>query len=458
MLATAAALATAAPLLVIYALAAAANTTITLTRPLQASLLPLLAETPAELTAANVVGGSIENASILVGPALAGLSLGVTGPALVFAASAAVVLVAAVLVALASAPEARQGGVRRRAGRAASPLADTAEGLRVLARRGRPRTVVALLGSAALVWGALDLFIVVLALRVLNLGQSSVGYLNAAFGAGGLVGAALTVALIGRPRLAFPLAARTLLFGLPLAQLPKATMTSAVVAAALLLAVSRAGRSVMDVAGRTLLQRVAPHALLTRVFGVLEGLNMGSLAVGSVIASGAVALLGPDGAFLVAGLVLPAALLVTSPALRQMDAAAEIHLAEVAILRSIPIFAPLSALALERLAASLAPMRAPSGMTIIREGETGDRYYVVASGRVEVLVGGRPVRQLSKGEGFGEIALLREVPRTATVRAIEDVELLSLGRDPFLEAVTGHPQSTAAAEAVISQRLSTGGS
>jgi MFS family permease len=458
MLATAAALATAAPLLVIYALAAAANTTITLTRPLQASLLPLLAETPAELTAANVVGGSIENASILVGPALAGLSLGVTGPALVFVASAAVALVAAVLVSLGSAPEARHGVVRRPAGRAASPLADTAEGLRVLARRGRPRTVVALLGSAALVWGALDVFIVVLALRVLNLGQSSVGYLNAAFGAGGLVGAALTVALIGRPRLAFPFAAGTLLFGLPLALLPIATMTSAVVAAALLLAVSGAGRTVMDVAGRTLLQRVAPHALLTRVFGVLEGLNMGSLAVGSVIASGAVALLGPDGAFLVAGLVLPAALLVTSPALRQMDAAAEVHLAEVAILRSIPIFAPLSALALERLAASLVPMRAPSGTIVIREGETGDRYYVLASGRVEVLVGGRPVRQLSKGEGFGEIALLREVPRTATVRAIEDVEILTLGRDPFLEAVTGHPQSTAAAEAVISQRLSTRGS
>jgi MFS family permease len=458
MLATAAALATAAPLLVIYALAAAANTTITLTRPLQASLLPLLAETPAELTAANVVGGSIENASILVGPALAGLSLGVTGPALVFAASAAVALVASVLVALASAPDARQGGVRRPAGRAASPLADTAEGLRVLARGGRPRTVVALLGSAALVWGALDLFIVVLALRVLNLGQSSVGYLNAAFGAGGLVGAALTVALIGRPRLAFPFAAGTLLFGLPLALLPMATMTSAVVAAALLLAVSGAGRSVMDVAGRTLLQRVAPHALLTRVFGVLEGLNMGSLAVGSVIASGAVALLGPDGAFLVAGLVLPAALVFTSPALRQMDAAAEIHLAEVAILRSIPIFAPLSALALERLAASLVPIQAPSGSIVIREGDTGDRYFVVAGGRVEVLVGGQSVRQLSKGEGFGEIALLREVPRTATVRAIEDVELLTLGRDPFLEAVTGHPQSTAAAEAVISQRLSTRGS
>lgn len=457
MLATAAALATAAPLLVIYAFAAAANTTITLTRPLQASLLPLLAETPAELTAANVVGGSIENVSILVGPALAGLMLGVTGPSLVFAASAAVALAAAVLVVLASAGDVRRVPVRRAAGHVASALADTAEGFRTLAHRGRTRTLVTLLGSAALVWGALDLFIVVLALRVLNLGEPSVGYLNAAFGAGGVVGAALTVALIGRPRLAFPFAAGALLFGLPLALLPVATMTSAAIAAALLLALSGAGRSVMDVAGRTLLQRIAPHALLTRVFGVLEGLNMGSLAVGSVIGSLAVALLGPNGAFLVAGVALPAALLVSGAALREMDGAAEVHLVELDLLRSIPIFAPLSALALERLAASLVPERAPSGSTIITEGAMGDRYYVIASGRVEVLVGGHPVRQLSNGEGFGEIALLRAVPRTATVRAIDDVELFHLSRSVFLEAVTGHPQSIAAAEGVVSQRLSTAG-
>jgi signal-transduction protein with cAMP-binding, CBS, and nucleotidyltransferase domain len=185
---------------------------------------------------------------------------------------------------------------------------------------------------------------------------------------------------------------------------------------------------------------------------------MGSLAVGSVIASGAVALLGPDGAFLVAGLVLPAALLVTGPALREMDAAAEVHVTELEILRGIPIFAPLSALTLERLAASLVPVGASSGSTINNEGETGDRYYVVASGRVEVLIGGRPIRQLSKGEGFGEIALLRDVPRTATVRAIENVELLTLDRALFLEAVTGHPQSYSAAETVMSQRLSTAGS
>jgi CRP-like cAMP-binding protein len=130
---------------------------------------------------------------------------------------------------------------------------------------------------------------------------------------------------------------------------------------------------------------------------------------------------------------------------------------ELDLLRSIPIFAPLSALALERLAASLVPERAPSGSTIITEGDIGDRYYVIASGRVEVLVGGHPVRPLSKGEGFGEIALLRAVPRTATVRAIDDVELLHLSRSVFLEAVTGHPQSIAAAEAVVSQHLSTAG-
>lgn len=452
MLATAAVLTAGAPLFVIYGLAAAANTTITLTRPLQSSLLPLLADTPAELTAANVVGGSVENVSILLGPALAGVSLALAGPALVFAASAGVALIAAGLVATASRMIGKQRGVRRRAAGNRSPLADTMEGLRVIVRPGRLRTLVGLIGAASLVTGALDVFVVVLALHILHLGDSAVGYLNAAYGAGGVLGAMLTVALIGRPRLALPFAAGLIVLGLPISALPAATVS--VVAAALLLAIAGGGRSVLDVAGKNLLQRLAPHALLTRVFGVLEGLNMAAIAAGSVLASLAVALIGPDGAFVLVGLLLPAAVLLSRPAMREMDAASQVHLVELEILRSIPMFAPLSALTLERLAASLVPAHASTGSEIVREGEPGDTYFVIAAGRVEVLVGGQLVRQLGEGQGFGEIALLRNVPRTATVRALEDMELLTLGQDVFLEAVTGHRQSQALADAVIDQRLS----
>ena len=450
-LALAGAVGAGAPVFGVYLLAALANATMTLTRPLQSALVPSLAETPAELTAANVAGGTIENASILLGPALAGLGLGVIGSAAVFAISGAVVLAAGVLIAatlvraahpaLAASPDPRR-----------HPLVEIREGLAALVRPGRPRTVVAVFATAEVVWGAVDVLVIVLALDLLSAGEPAVGYLNAVFGAGGLVGVALTVTLIGRPRLATPFGVGVLLFGLPLALLG---LGGGPVIAVSLLLVSGAGRSLMDVAGRTLLQRVAPHALLARIFGVLEGIDMASLAVGSVVASLLVAGLGPSAAFVAIGLLLPVAVALTAGSLREIDMAAEVHLVELELLRRIPIFAPLSALVLERLAASLVPAHAEPGDTILRQGDAGDRYYVVADGRVTVLVDGVTVRELGPGEGFGEIALLRAVPRTASVVALTEVELLALERGPFLEVVTGHPQSVAAAEGVVAAHLST---
>ncbi len=449
-LALAAAVAAGVAVIAVYLLAALANATMTLTRPLQSALVPSLAETPAELTAANVFGGTIENASILLGPALAGIGLAVAGSAAIFAISGAVVAGAGLLIALtlvrAAHPDLAPGRDPRR-----HPLAEVLEGLAVLVRPGRPRTVVAVFAMAEIVWGAVDVLVIVLALDLLAAGEPAVGYLNAVFGAGGLVGVALTVTLIGRPRLATPFGIGVLLFGLPLALLG---VGGGPVIAVSLLMVSGAGRSLMDVAGRTLLQRVAPHALLARIFGVLEGIDMASLAAGSVVASLLVAGLGPHAAFVAVGLLLPAAILLSAGSLREIDMAAEVHLVELELLRRIPIFAPLSALVLERLAASLVPVHAEAGDAIIRQGDPGDRYYVVAEGRVRVLVDGKEVRELGSGDAFGEIALLRAVPRTASVMAVTGVEMLALERGPFLEVVTGHPQSVAAADSVVTAHLS----
>jgi hypothetical protein len=463
--ATAVTLGTGGPTWLVYGLAALANATMTLTRPLHAALLPYLAETPAELTAANVATGATENLSILVGPALAGLALGLTGPGLAFAVSAAILVASALLVmpvlarrmhvgqrlpvpvAATGPDESERPAGPSAIGRAAS---DFLESVRVIGRRGQTRTLVWLIAIATLIWGAQDVLIVVLALDLLRLGEPSVGYLNSIFGAGGVVGVAATFLLIGRPRLAVPFAAGMVVFGAPL--LFMGFGVGPLLAGALL-AVSGAGRSVMDVAGRTLLQRVAPHAVLARVFGVLEGISMAALAIGSVVASAAIAVLGDVGAFAMAGLLLPAAVLLAAGALREMDTTAEVHLHEVELLRDIPIFAPLSPLALERLAASLAPASAAAGEEIVRQGEPGDRYYVLAAGRVEVLVDGRRVRELGPGGGFGEIALLRQVPRTATVRAMEASELLTLERAPFLETLTGYPVARVAADAVIADLL-----
>jgi MFS family permease len=223
--------------------------------------------------------------------------------------------------------------------------------------------------------------------------------------------------------------------------------------ALLLLALAGLGRIVMDVAGRTLLQRVAPDRMLSRVFGVLEGIHMGSLALGSVVAPALIGLAGTAGAFVLAGSLVAAVTAVSWPWLRRVDAVGLARPRELALLRGIPIFAPLGAPALERLAANLVPVHAHAGSVIIRQGEPGEHFYIIERGLVRVTVDGRPVRDEGPGESFGEIALLREVPRTASIEAVEGTELLALERRAFLEAVTGQPASHATAEAVVRERL-----
>jgi hypothetical protein len=270
--------------------------------------------------------------------------------------------------------------------------------------------VVVLLGSASVLWGTLDVLLVVLALDVLELGEAGVGYLNAAMGAGGLIGAAITVTLIGRPRLALPFIAAIVLWALPLAMI--GLLASPLLAFGLL-ALAGLGRIVMDVAGRTLLQRVAPDAMLARVFGLLEGVHMGSLAIGSIAAPALVGLAGARGAFVVAGAALLAVTALSSRQLMRTDATGATNPRELEMLRRIPLFAPLAPHAIERLAANLVPYSVPAGAVIIRQGEPGDRFYIIAAGSVHVSVDGQVVRHEEAGEWFGEIRTGR--PRTACI-------------------------------------------
>ena len=447
---TAVALLADAPGPAVYAAAAAAATAITLTRPIQAAILPSLSRSPAELTAANVAAGTVESASMLVGPILAGLALAVAGPGSVFIGAAGVLLVGAGLVSGIRAIE-TQARLAQPGGSGWRSLVDEAfAGFGVLVAEQRPRTVLGLLGGSAVLWGALDVLLVVLALDLLAMGEPGVGYLNAAIGAGGLLGAMLSVLLIGRARLAAPFAAGMALWALPLLMVG---LLPGPVAAILLLAAAGVGHVVMDVAGRTLLQRVAPDRMLTRVFGVLEGMQTAALALGSIVAPALILLVGERGAFVVAGAALLIGIAALWRPLRRGDAVGVARPRELAMLRGEPIFAPLSPPALEQLAASLVPVHAHAGSIVIRQGEPGEHFYLVASGRLGVEVDRRPVRKLGSGDSFGEIALLRNVPRTATVRAVEDSELLALERRAFLEAVTGQPASASAAEAVVRRHL-----
>jgi MFS family permease len=447
---TAAALLLEAPGPAVYLAAASAAASITLTRPIQAAILPSLSRAPAELTAANVAAGTVETVAIVVGPSLAGLTLAVAGPAFVFIWASVLLLAGGALVAgiRTTQLDPLPRGAGQRGWR--SVTAEALGGFRVLVAEPRPRAVLGLLGAAAILWGVLDVLLVVLALDLLLIGEAGVGYLNSALGVGGLIGAGLTVLLIGRARLAAPFAAGIGLWSIAVALLG---LLPGLLAALLLIAAAGTGRVVMDVAGRTLLQRVAPDHTLARTFGVLEGMEMASLAVGSILAPLLILVAGEKGAFMVGGAAVVVVLLLLWRPLRRIDSLGGARPRELALLRAIPIFSPLGALEIEQLAVKLLPVHAHAGSVIIRQGQQGDHFYVVVHGEVEVEVDGRSIRRLGAGDSFGEIALLRNVPRTATVRAVVSSELLALERGAFLEAVTGQPASHSVAESIVSDRL-----
>jgi hypothetical protein len=247
-----------------------------------------------------------------------------------------------------------------------------------------------------------------------------------------------------------PLALGLVAFGVPVALV--GVSREPLLTGALVL-VGGVGHILADVAGRTLLQRVVSDQVLARVFGVLEGLAMAGLAIGSAVAPLLTALLGIPWAVGIIGLSLPAVTLLLWSRLRAADRGAPVLTVQIDLLRRIPMFAPLSPPRLEALASRLVPVKVAAGRPVIREGEPGDRFYLVVEGQVEVSRGGRTIATAGPGEHFGEIALLRDVPRTATVTPTGAGRLFALERPDFLEAVTGHPVSRGEAEAVAQARL-----
>jgi MFS family permease len=437
-----------APPLVVYALAVFVAIVSTAFRPAQAALTPSLAQTPEQLTAANAVASTIESVGMFAGPAIGGLLLAATSIGVVLLATAGTFLWSALLVAQI------RGGARpvpaQDRGHETFSRQATA-GIRAIVGEPNVRVIVGLYGCQTLVSGTLRVFIVVMAFQLLDTGNAGVGFLNSAIGVGGLVGALATIVLIGRSRLATDFGVGVVLWGAPIAL---AGVWPNQALALILLGVVGLANTVVDVATFTLLQRAVPDHVLARVFGVLQSVLLGTTGLGSVIAAALVSGLGARAALIAAGAFLPVVAILTYPRLRAIDEAAAPPPADRAqLLRDIPIFAPLSPPILEHLVGRLSPASARAGDEIVREGEPGDRFYIVSSGEVEVHVNGRPVRREGRGGYFGEIALLRDVPRTATVSAHTDVELFALDRDDFLPAVTGHADSAEAADAVVGSRL-----
>ena len=429
----------------VYALAAVVAVVSTAFLPAQAALIPTLARDPGELTAANVASSTIESVGSFAGPALGGLLLALTSPGVVFSATAGAFVWSALNVVRirADAPP------REEAGEAALHR-EALAGFQTIFGTPSLRLVVGLYSAQTLVAGALNVLVVIAALELLDLGRAGPGLLNSAIGVGGLFGAAAALALAGFRGLGTVFALGLLLWGVPLALMGA---WPAIGAALAFLAVVGVGNTLVDVSGLTLLQRTAPPAVLARVFGVLESLIVGTLGLGAILAPGLEALLGVRGALVVVGLLLPVLVLVTWARLHTIDARTAVPELEIEFLQALPLFAPLSPATLEHLAARLERMPVVAGAEITRQGEPGDRFYIVAEGELEVSVDGRRAATLGPGEHFGEIALLRDVPRTATVTARNDSSLLALERDEFISAVTGHPASLEAADAVVAARL-----
>jgi MFS family permease len=449
MAATAVAVIAGAPIAA-YVAAVVASAAVTTTRPAQAALIPSVAVTPDQLTAANVVAGWLEAAGITTAGLLAGVLISLGGAASVFAVCAGLGVVAALLVARLRVPP-----LASLQQHPPAVLADLGESLRLTARRPRLRLMLALLTAEAAVVGALDLLFVILAIGVLGRSPAWAGYLNFAYGVGAVLAATVSAMLVSR-RLGGPILGAALVLSGALAALGFGLVGLGLAGTVALLTVVGASRALLDVASRTLLQRSVPAQLIGRVFGILEGLTMAGLALGALLVPLLVYVGGSRLALLGVAAVLPLAAVAGGRALFALDAGVPVPVVEIALLRSLPLFAELPAPATEGLAAGLTPADVPAGTVLIRQGDLGDAYYAIAAGQLDALQDGRFLRRCGRGEGVGEIALLRAIPRTATIIAHTDATVYELNREVFLTAVLGHAPTRLHADRIADTRLATG--
>ena len=433
---------------VVYVLAVTSTVIASSWGPAQAALMPSLVNSPEELTAANLVGNTISSVGMFAGPALGGVLLALSGPAAVFALTGALTLWSAAFVLRIP----RDPPPERPAERPHF-LAELMAGFATVLRVPALRVVIGLNAVQAMIDGALEVLLVVLALQLLHGGNATLGWLNTAIGIGSIAGAAVVAVVAARRRLAGGFAIGLLLSSAPLVAL---AAVSSLAPALVLVGVLGVGAVFCQVNGVTLLQRSTENEVMGRVFAVLEGMLLAGLAIGSIATPGLVSWLGPRGALIAAGAVLPVLLVWLWPSLRRIDDEAVIAEEPLELLRRIELFAELPEPVLERLAAGATPISVAAGQVVVSRGEVGNHFYAIAAGKAVVELDDGTTRELAPGDSFGEIALLRDVPRTATVRALEPLRLFAVERDEFLIAVTGHGPTLATAENIVMSRLPAG--
>ncbi len=436
---------TGGPTAATYAFAVVATVAMALYRPAHSALLPALANSPGDLTAANAVRGMLDSLATFGGPVAAAALLAASGPAVVFAAcSGASLLGGLVVVALPYDPPPRVNAVRGSSGR------DILEGLTSIAGDRRLSLITTLGLVQTFTRGCLTVFAVVVAIDLLDAGDPGVGVLNSAVGAGGVLGSLFAFALVRRGGLATWFGVGVALFGAPLAVIGVVPERATTI---VLLGVVGVGNALIDVGGFTMLARLTDEAVLARMFAGFEAILTLGVACGGLIAPPVIGVLGPRGALCAVGLLAPVAVAASSGALRRLDATLRVRDADIEILRAVPMLAALPAATIEQLGAGLERAEFAPAQVVFEQGDRGERFYVVESGRAEVLRHGHLVNTLEHGDGFGEVALLGDEPRTATIRASGKAPLrvAILERPAFLTAVTGYPVSAIAGHEVVAR-------
>jgi predicted MFS family arabinose efflux permease len=432
--------------LIVYVLAALSTVAGTLYRPAHSALLPSLCRTGQELTSANVVRGMLDSVATLAGPLLAAVLVKFTGVAVVFAVAAGASLAAAALLLRlrydAPPRPAAPGGVHL--------MAEVAEGVRTIVRNRDLALLNGLDIAQTFTRGALTVFVVVVALDLLRIGEPGVGTLTAAVGAGAVIGSLAASLLVGSRRLARWFGIGIALWGLPIALIPLFPREAT---ALILLACVGFGNALVDVGLYTLMARLAPDAVLARLFGLQESVISLTVGLGAVFASLLIDLTSVPVAMVAVGALCPILVAATWRRLGRPDRNIGELDQEIGLLGSLPMLQPLPLPAIEQLARGLEPVHVPAGQAVFHQGDPADRFYVIEAGAADVVGDGRLVTTLGPGDGFGEIALLRRVRRTATVRAATDLELQALTCDRFLPVVTGFPPSSREAHAEVEGML-----
>lgn len=428
-----------APVLVILALAFAATVAGTVCYPAVAALIPQAVATR-DLAAANVLFTTLESTAFIVGPALGGLLLVVGPPELAFAVNGVMFAVAMVTMR----PVRDLRGAPAQAGAEERFLRQLTEGFRAVLGSGSVAVPLLLMVVVNLVYGMSLVVVLLIATDLMDVGAQGFGFLNAALGVGAFAVVAVSNRLASGAHPLRILTWAVIASGVPFAAL---AVVDWLPAAMVLLVVAGAGSVLTEVVAVTILQRSLDDNVLARVFGILDATVIGSVLLGSAIAPAVVRVFGLRWALVIGGAAVPLLAVAAAPRLLRMSRAAGRRRDElavpVALLGGLPVLRATPTPVLESIAAAMPLETHAPGATIIAQGDEPDDFYVVVAGRLTVhLREGREERQintLGPGDGFGEIGLLEGIPRTATVRAAEDVQLYRLAGEHFLAAVNSAP-------------------